>query len=111
MPGNDGPDGSRAGQGLVFRGAEVDRAPGEDPEIDRLVDGEVVGTIRDVAEQEHDQDEPEGRLDRGPAPAPGVEQAEQCPAAGLYRSRLERLLRHRPPTSLGLPSAAGESAT
>ena len=67
LPRHDRADRRRAGQRLVLGRAEVDRAPGEDPEVDRLVDREVVGPIRDVAEHEDHEDEPEGGLERRPA--------------------------------------------
>src|SRR4029078_13148422 len=98
LPRDRRPDGRRARQRQVRRRAEVDRAPGEDAEVDRPVDREVVGPVRNVAQQEDDQDEPEHRLDRRPAPAVAIEQPEEGPASRRCSARWKRrLLRHRPP--------------
>ena len=71
------------------------------PELDRPVDRQVVGAVRDVAEQQDDDDEPDEGLDAGPRPAVRVEQPEQGPLARHDRPGSERLLGHRPPSSPG----------
>ncbi len=77
LPGQDGPGRGRTGERAVLGRAEIDRRPGEDAQVDRREDGEVVGPVRDVAEHDDDDDEPEERLQRGPRPAVCVEQPEQ----------------------------------
>ena len=108
LPRGDRADRRRTRQGLVLGRAEVDRTEGEDAQVDRSVDREVVRPVRDVAEHENDDDEPERRLDGRPGPAAGVEQPEERSAAGLCPSWLERLLRHRPPLRRTAASAAGD---
>ena len=101
VPGRDRPDRRRARQGLVGRRAEIDRGPREDAQIHRPVDGEVVGAVGDVPEQQDDDDQPDEGLDPGPRPAVRVEQAEQGPLARHDHPGSERPLGHRPPSSPG----------
>ena len=101
-PRHDRAERRRAGQRLVAVRAEVERAPGEDPEIDRLVDGEVVGPVGDVAEHEDEQDEPERGLERRPAPAAARRAGRRTPVrASWRRPGVQGLLRHRPPSRPG----------
>ena len=73
LPRPDGADRCRAGQTLVLGRAEVDRRPRQHPQVHRPVDREVVRPIRDVAEDEDDDNEPEGGLERRPTPAVSIE--------------------------------------
>ena len=74
------------GTAVVARVAEVDDRDRVVADVDGIADGEVVGEVRHVPEQEDDHQEPPRGLDPGPAPAVGVEQAEDGSAAGLLQA-------------------------
>src|SRR3954451_17374802 len=77
MPRHKSAERRRAWEGFVLVRTEVDRRPDEQPELERAVDGEVVGPVRDIAEHQDDDHEPDERLEASPRPAVSVEQTEE----------------------------------
>jgi hypothetical protein len=80
LPGDERTDRRRARQRLVAGVAPVDGAERVVADVDRGRDGRVVHPVRDVAEQQDDQPEPEQGLEEGRRPAVRVEQAEERPS-------------------------------
>ena len=67
----------RAWEPLILGGADVDQRDRVQSKVNSWRDGEVVGAVWDVSEQQDDDERPEHGAEGGPAPAGGIEESKK----------------------------------
>ena len=97
----------RAWEPLILRWADVHERGEIEAEVDRRRDDEIVGAIREVAEEQDDDERPEEGAYPGPAPAGSIEQTKQdatrrtCPELLRWSRTAHRYFTTSVPTMFG----------